>query len=283
MSRITRRELLQQAGAGLVATEFLHQNAAPGFAVFPPHSAEGEQSNDWFKTIRMVLAEGYNPPFYPRFTYDAAKALEIVKRVEGNALRFPAMASYVQFPTKTKLPVHPELAGRDPLRETVEVFHKAGLKVVAYIPLNHPFMQVGSGNPDYPDWMKRTPEGSPMTTGLLGFGELYEGCLNSPVRKEILAMIRELVTNYAIDLAYFDGPGQGLDQSHRFCHCKYCQAAYQKATGKPIPLRLPDGKSVKAVNLLRAGQPVKWSLSNGWAELVVPRIQICETVHVELA
>jgi hypothetical protein len=237
MSQITRRELLQQAGAGLLATELMHQTAAPGFASLPPRSSEDEQSSDWFKTIRLLLAEGYNPPFYPRCTYDANKALEIAKRVEADSLRFPAMASYVYFPTKTKLPVHPELAGRDPLRETVDVFHKAGLKVVAYIPLNHPFMQVGSGNPDYPDWMKRTPEGSPMTTGLLGFGELYEGCLNSPVREQILAMVREIVTNYSIDLAYFDGPSLGLDQGHRFCHCKYCQTAYRKATGKPIPLQ----------------------------------------------
>ena len=237
MSPITRRELLQQAGVGLVGSGFMHATATPEFAAFSAAPIPIEETDGWFKSVRLLLAEGYNPPFYPRFNYEAARALEIAKRVEANSLRFPAMANYVHFPTKTKLPMHPELAGRAPLRETVDAFHDAGLKVVAYIPLNHPFMQVGSGNPDYQDWMKRAPDGAPMITGLLGFGQLYEGCLNSPIREQILGMIRELVTNYPIDLAYFDGPGQGLDQSHRFCHCKYCQRAYQKATGRAIPLQ----------------------------------------------
>jgi hypothetical protein len=50
-----------------------------------------------------------------------------------------------------------------------------------------------------------------------------------------------------------------------------------------VRLRLPGRRDVKAVNLLRAGQPVKWSVSNGWVEVVTPRILISETVHVELS
>jgi hypothetical protein len=64
-----------------------------------------------------------------------------------------------------------------------------------------------------------------MSTGQLGFGEPDEEYLNSPVQQQILAMLREIVTNYPIDLAYFDGLYQGMDQQRRSRHCQYCHAA----------------------------------------------------------
>ena len=55
-------------------------------------------------------------------------------------------------------------AGSDPFRQTVDLFHAAGLKVVAYNPLNHPFMDVHSDNPLYRDWMRYDAEGQPYIT-----------------------------------------------------------------------------------------------------------------------
>jgi hypothetical protein len=74
-----------------------------------------------------------------------------------------------------------------------------------------------------------------MTTEHYGFTRYYEGCLNSPVRDEIRAMVREVVTKYDIDAAYFDGPYMGMQNARRFCHCRHCEAAYRKARGHPVP------------------------------------------------
>jgi hypothetical protein len=117
----------------------------------------------------------------------------------------------------------------------VKLFHDAGLKVVAYNPLNHPFMDVQSNNPEYRDWMRYDAEGRPFITGHMGWTRFYEGCLNSPLRDQIRERVREVVTNYPVDVMYFDGPYEGMDQEWRICHSKYCEAAYQKARGKGIP------------------------------------------------
>src|SRR5208282_5609554 len=106
------------------------------------------------------------------------------------------------------------------------LFHDAGLKVVAYNPLNHPFMDVRSDNPDYRDWTRYDAAGQPLTTSHMGWTRFYEGCLNSPLRDQIKERVREVVTNYPVDMMYFDGPYEGMQQRMRFCHCRYCKAAY---------------------------------------------------------
>lgn len=47
---------------------------------------------------------------------------------------------------KSGYPVHPEMQG-DPMREGVDLCRKAGLKTIAYVPLNHPFMDATSKDP----------------------------------------------------------------------------------------------------------------------------------------
>jgi hypothetical protein len=191
----------------------------------------------WLNSARFLIAEAYNPPFYPRFEYEPLKALAIARDLNANGIRYPSASYYVHFPTKTRLPIHPELGSRDPMRQTVELFHEAGLKVVAYVPINHPFMEVGSNSPDYSDWMKRSPDDQPMITEHYGFARYYEGCLNSPLRQEYLALIKEILESYPVDVMYFDGPYQGIGHAGQFCHCQHCQKAYQEARGKPIPLQ----------------------------------------------
>ena len=66
------------------------------------------------------------------------------------------------------------------MRATVDSVHQAGLKLVAYVPLNHPFMDVTSKDPRFAGWSKKFADGKPMTTGHYGFTKYYEGCLNSP-------------------------------------------------------------------------------------------------------
>ena len=108
-------------------------------------------------------------------------------------MRYPAASYFAYFPTKSGYPVHPELKG-DPFRETVDLCKKNGMKVVAYVPLNHPFMDATSKDPRYADWSKKFADGTPMTTEHYGFAKYFEGCLNSPVREVIRALVREVLT-----------------------------------------------------------------------------------------
>jgi hypothetical protein len=223
----TRRQFFLQSGllAGVSAGH--GQNGAP----------PAQSTAEWVKLPRILIAEGYVPPFNPSFEYNAEKALAIARSLNADALRFPAAAYWAYFPTKTPYPMHPQLRGADPLGRTVELFHKANLKVVVYVPLIHPFMEVGSRNPLYQQWCKRFIDGRPMTTDHYGYGERFEGCINSPLRQVMLEFVHEIVEGYPIDVMYFDGPYQGLSTLDQICHCRYCQEAYQKARGKALPIQ----------------------------------------------
>ena len=67
---------------------------------------------------------------------------------------------------------------------------------MAYVPLNHPFMDATSKDPRYADWCKKFADGTPMTTEHYGFAKYFEGCLNSPVRDVIRTLVREVLTRY---------------------------------------------------------------------------------------
>ena len=238
MEKVSRRELLQRAGTLAAATALGGVAVKEGVAKPITEGAPGAQPPfEWIQSARLMIAEGYVPPFYPSLDYKPEKALALARRLNCEALRYPTFSYVAFFPTRTKFPQHPELGGRDPFRETVNLFHDAGLKVVAYNPLNHPFMDVQSNNPEYRDWMRYDAEGRPLITRHMGWTRFYEGCLNSPLREQIRERVREVVANYPVDMMYFDGPYEGMDQQMRFCHSKYCQAAYQKARGKSIPLQ----------------------------------------------
>jgi Beta-galactosidase trimerisation domain/Hypothetical glycosyl hydrolase 6 len=225
MNQLSRRELLKSAGL-LLATPQL------GAALLP--AAAPSSAYEWIRNTRVLIAEAYNPPFYPSFDYEPEKAVRIAQDLNADSLRYPAASYYAYFPTKSGYPVHPELRG-DPMRQTVDLCRKANLKNVAYVPLNHPFMEVTSKDPRFAGWTKKFADGRPMTTEHYGFVEYYEGCLNSPVRDVIKALVREVLVDYPFDVMYFDGPYQGMQNAQHYCHCSYCEAAYQKKFGKPVP------------------------------------------------
>jgi hypothetical protein len=230
MSTFSRRDFCRSVGAGAILSQ-AKTVPATGQSKMP---SAGNSS--WPASCRAVIAEAYNPPFYPSFDYKPEKAVAITKALHADTLRYPAASYFAYFPTRTRYPIHPEIApGQDPMKETVDLCHKAGLKVIAYMPLNHPFMEVRAENPLYDGWVKRFEDGKPMTTEHYGFTLYYEGCLNSPLRDEIRQMVREVVTGYEIDAAYFDGPYMGMKNARRFCYCEHCREAYRKAKGKAIP------------------------------------------------
>jgi hypothetical protein len=220
----SRRDLLKAAG-------FLVAGAAPLDAA----AASQSPAYAWIPRARTLIAEAYNPPFYPSLDYEPRKAVHIAQELNADSLRYPAASYYAYFPTRSGYPVHPELHG-DPMRETLDLCRTAGLRTVAYIPLNHPFMDITAHDPRYAGWNKKFADGMPMTTEHYGFATYYEGCLNSPVREVIKALVRE-VLDYPFDVMYFDGPYQGMQNAKNYCHCRWCEEAYQKRFQQPVPVQ----------------------------------------------
>ena len=223
--KLTRRELLESAGFLLAGSDW-QASAQPQPATTSAY--------EWIRSTRILIAEAYNPPFYPSLDYEPGKAVKIARELNADALRYPAASYYAYFPTKSGYPVHPELKS-DLMRQTVDQCRQAGLKTVAYVPLNHPFMHAASRDPRFADWNKKFADGRPMTTEHYGYAEYFEGCLNSPVRDVIKALVREVLVDYPFDVMYFDGPYQGMQNAKNYCHCTYCEAAYRKRFGKPVP------------------------------------------------
>lgn len=196
-------------------------------------SQPSSSNNEWIRTARILVAEAYNPPFYPELDYDPEKAVRLAKALHADSFRFPALSYYAYYPTRTNFPIHPALTG-DPMRETLRLCRMENIRTIAYLPVNHPFMDIHDQNPHYPAWQKRDSSGKPFITSHMGFSRYYEGCLNSSLRREIFAYLHE-VLEYDFDLIYFDGPYQGMDHRMEFCHCESCRASYLKAKGRDIP------------------------------------------------
>jgi hypothetical protein len=237
MAEITRRQML--AMTTLVI-------GAPGLGVLRlngrglPFQASPAQTEpaagplpEWIHNNRTLIAEGYNPPFYPSFDFTPAKAVSIAGDLDCDSMRFPTASYYAHFPTRSGYPIHPDLKG-DPMRENLTLLRQAGMKTIAYIPLNHPFMQVESKDTRYADWTRRYADGSPMITTHYGWGRFYEGCILSPIREMARALTAE-VLDYDYDVMYFDGPYQGMDHRMDFCHCRHCQSAHEQRFGRPVP------------------------------------------------
>ena len=229
MTDINRRDLFKASTSLLISSHFKRL-----IAQSQEHGSES--AFDWIHYNRTLIAEGYNPPFYPSFDYTADKSVAIASKLNCDSMRYPAASYLAFFPTKSGYPAHPDMKG-DPMRETLQLLRKNNLRAMAYIPLNHPFMSIESKDPRYADWTRRFIDGKPMITEHYGFDHYYEGCLNSPVRNVIKALVEEVMTNYDYDVMYFDGPYQGMDHAKDYCYCEHCEAAFQKRFGKKIPLQ----------------------------------------------
>jgi hypothetical protein len=248
MAKMTRRQMMAMAALAVNAPGLRVLNAAPSILTREDATA-GTADSDWIRCNRTLIAEAYNPPFYPSLDYVPAKAVNIALELNCDSMRYPTASYYAYFPTKSGYPIHPELKG-DPMRETLAALRKAGMRTIAYIPLNHPFMQIESKDPRYADWTRRYKDGTPMTTSHYGWGRYYEGCLNSSVVDVAKTLVAE-VLSYDFDVMYFDGPYQGMEHGAEFCHCAHCQNAYEKRFGKPIP-------DDKKCSLEERIQYVKW-------------------------
>jgi Beta-galactosidase trimerisation domain len=225
MADITRRDMMKTSAALWVTSRFGEFNQ-PAPTDIP--------ASVWARHVRTLIAEGYTPPFYPTFEYDPERATAIATALNCDSLRYPVASYYANFPTQSGYPIDPRMKG-DPMRNSLQWLRKRGLRAIAYIPLNHPFMSPESNDPRYPNWVKRFADGKPMITAHMGFNHLLEGCINSPIRQLYISMIQEVLSRYDFDVIYFDGPYQGLEHMGEYCYCEHCEQAFSKRFGKRIP------------------------------------------------
>jgi Beta-galactosidase trimerisation domain len=231
MADINRRDLMKSSAA-LWVTSRMGGFSNPILTNSP--APTNTPASVWAHHVRVLIAEGYTPPFYPTLEYDPERTTEIASDLNCDSLRYPVASYYAYFPTESGYPLDPRMKG-DPMHDTLRSLRKRGLRAIAYIPLNHPFMSPESHDPRYPNWVKRYANGKPMITAHMGFNHLLEGCINSPIRHLYPKIVHEVLSWYDFDVIYFDGPYQGLEHMGEYCYCEHCQQAFQKRFGKRIP------------------------------------------------
>ena len=140
------------------------------------------------------------------------------------------------YPTKVGQ-MHAALKGRDFFGEVVAQCRRRGLNVLGYFSL----MTDNWAYQTHPDWRFLFEDGYDRTLEAPRPGDRYpqtipagEVCPNSPYRDYVLACLKEIVTNYAID-------GMFLDQIFwpGVCYCPYCTARFWREY-KSEPPRIVD-------------------------------------------
>lgn len=125
--------------------------------------------------------------------------------------------------------INPYIGKRDLLKEIVEGCHKANIKVITRVD----FRGVEKLRYDqHPDWFAKDETGKPI---LLNYTqpELYAPCYNSYYRNEhAVEYINLLFNQYHID-----GVWHNSVNFHHTCYCDRCQAKYNQALGKQVPVK----------------------------------------------
>lgn len=188
-------------------------------------------ADHWLRRVRVLIVEGYFPPFYPELDYDAAHLVDVMRRINANTVRFGAVNYYAYYPTDL-IRRHPQLGDRDLLRETLDACHREGYRLVAYLPLQHslPMHTVG----DHPEWLQRDLAGKPRTyhhIRLKGSAVLYRICGRGPYRQVIPQIVREVVECYDVDGVYFDAPSA----YYQPCYCPHCARSFEAYSGMGLP------------------------------------------------
>ncbi|MBN1511609.1 MAG: beta-galactosidase trimerization domain-containing protein [Phycisphaerae bacterium] len=161
--------------------------------------------------------------------FDAARFAALIADTGANAVCFFARCAYgwAYFPS-TVGPAHPHL-DRDLFGEGVAALQAEGLRVIAYVAINHaPAAQIL----EHPDWAKRRLDGEPRA----GFGNSISCCVLGPFADELLLpQMEEIAQRYSVDGFFLDGAPKTCTE---VCYCDACKTQF----GRPIPSR-PDDPS----------------------------------------
>jgi len=166
----------------------------------------------------------------------AKKEIALCKRIGAEALfMFVELDGEYIFRTK-HAPFYKRLGRRDLLRELVTEAKKGGLRFVAAFMGQHAQTALAR---KHPDWAVK------------GFRDLKEKnyvsmgptclCLNSPYRRILQSMTREVIVDYGVDGIYFDG----VYYPPQFCFCEGCRKKYREMFGREMPFALRDNNRLK--------------------------------------
>ncbi|MBN8218060.1 MAG: hypothetical protein J0L75_15565 [Spirochaetes bacterium] len=195
---------------------------------------EKKNAYEWLRRSRTLLYDAYWPPFYPELGYTAERGVAVAKRLHADVIRFGTIGKWALYPSRV-MPRHPALGKRDLLGETVRLSKKAGIRVMAYIPVGHglPGSWVSKRKPSWRFLMDdgKSPE------GICHFGApaLVPICTRGEYRRDILRIVREIVFGYDVDGIYLDGPYQGWIWDRHACQCGACRDQYRRETGQELP------------------------------------------------
>jgi hypothetical protein len=124
-------------------------------------------------------------------------------------------------------PHFPGLLERDLLRESLEVAHTNGQKVVVSI------ASIWGGQELFqarPDWVQRDASGEPVAWDAERTSLAF--CPNSPYREYLLSLLAEICAHYAVDGFFFNSPG-----FQSWCNCEHCQRKFLDEYGTQLPLQ----------------------------------------------
>jgi hypothetical protein len=213
----------------------------------------------WLRSARIFALESWWPPFWPHIEVDWDKALWTMKRLHLDTLQANALTKWACYQTKLVKP-HPELGGRDLLREAQDFCAKNGFKWIIYSLFGHampistqlsregahaaalfrPLLksreaktagEIDTVPPEFHDYSTRFHFGDERYVAHCVFAS--EGWL--------LNHIRELAGRYDYHACWIDGgvtAGEGWsnDNFWNVCCCHVCQKAYLDDYKRPMPL-----------------------------------------------
>jgi hypothetical protein len=204
------------------------------------HSALAADLN-WIQTARVFLIDAYQPPFAPRFEYDAEALARTMVQMHANTVRISTMGKYATI-QGVRFSTHPDQGGRDVLAETIAACKPRGIRTVAYISTGHK-LAWSMVTRDYPEYAQRVrPGGGPDRQHMYVGEDHGTVCWNTPYRKAYLDLVEHVVRDYDVDGVYFDTwrpfyfwPGRQV------CYCDGCRNGFQQASGKAIPWHEREG------------------------------------------
>ncbi len=174
------------------------------------------------RTYRMMEWECHTPP-EGNFDIDLDAALNAARDAGAESMMFYSQDhwGYAFYPSDVAIR-HPHL-NYDLFGKEVKIARQLGMSVVCYYSLQFN-NQCVLRHPDW-GWVNEMGEQQRM--------RWYMTCLDSPYRKYVLDMMREIFSRYEVDELFLDIFGIQFHVFHStgkspFCFCKYTEEAWEK-------------------------------------------------------
>ena len=187
----------------------------------------------WWQYAKVI---GQQIPVFDIPRDYAESEVKLCKQVGADTLfMFVDLEGEYIFPSKFG-PMYAPLKKRDLLKELVTECKENNLRFVAAFMGQHVQTHLSR---KHPDWsfksFKDVKEHGYVTMGPTCL------CLNSPYRRVLQGMTREVIEDYGVDGIYYDG----IYYPPQFCFCDGCRKKYREMFGKEMPAKLRDHNRIK--------------------------------------